>query len=128
MLVCITQLFTYSTIMEFITTQKGGQCLLWHGCRFVVNRKMDNGRIHLRCFKRTCPAKITTQLSFLSFLFMYLCLYLHTSLENYLDYHILDILGHGSKCLDIMGLGIRHSGNNPHAHFGWIPGSSALST
>ena len=32
---------------------------------------------------------------------MYLCSYLHTSLENYLDYHILDILG----------LGIRHSGN-----------------
>ena len=29
-----------------------------------------------------------------------LCLYLHNSFENY---HILDILGHGSKCLDIMG-------------------------
>ena len=24
--------------------------------------------------------------------------------ENYLDYHILDILAHGPKCLDIMGL------------------------
>ena len=34
----------------------------------------------------------------------HLCLYLHNSLENYLDYHILDILGHVSKCLDIMGL------------------------
>ena len=29
---------------------------------------------------------------------------LPNSLNNYLDYHILDILGHGSKCLDIMGL------------------------
>ena len=36
----------------------------------------------------------------------HLCSYLHNSLENYLDYHILDILGHGSKCLDIMGLDI----------------------
>ena len=44
--------------MEFVTTQKGGQCLLWHGCRFVVNRKMDNGRIYS---KRTCPARVTTQ-------------------------------------------------------------------
>ena len=32
------------------------------------------------------------------------CLYLHNSLENEGNYHILDILGHGSKCLDIMGL------------------------
>ena len=38
---------------------------------------------------------------FPKFLFMHLSLYLHTSL---LDYHILDILGHGSKCLDIMAL------------------------
>ena len=30
---------------------------------------------------------------------------MHTSL-NYLDQHILDILGHGFKCLDIMGLDI----------------------
>ena len=35
---------------------------------------------------------------------MHVCLYLHNTLENYLDYHILDVLGHGSKCLDIMGL------------------------
>ena len=44
--------------MEFITTQKGGQCLLWH---FVVNRKMNNGRIYWRCSKRSCPARVTTQ-------------------------------------------------------------------
>ena len=35
--------------------------------------------------------------------YIYACTY--TSL-NYLDYHILGILGHGSKCLDIMGLDI----------------------
>ena len=29
---------------------------------------------------------------------------LHLYLQNYLDYHVLDILGHGPKCLDIMGL------------------------
>ena len=45
-------------------------------------------------------------LSFIRFLFIHLCLYLHHSPENYLDYHILDNLGHGSKCLDIMGLDI----------------------
>ena len=61
MLVCIIQLLTYSTIMVFITTQKGGQCLLWHGCCFIVNRKMDNATIYWRCYKHTCSAKITTQ-------------------------------------------------------------------
>ena len=61
MLVCIIQLLSYSAIMEFITTQKGGQCLLWRGYRFVVNRNMDNGRIYWRCSKRTCPARVTTQ-------------------------------------------------------------------
>jgi len=44
--------------MEFITTQKGGQFLLWH---FVVSRKMGNGRIYWRCSKHTCPARVTTQ-------------------------------------------------------------------
>ena len=57
-----------------------------------------------------------SQLSFLSFLFFYACIYIANTLKNYFNYHILDILGHGSKCLDIMGLDIlglaRHSGNN----------------
>lgn len=46
--------------MEFITTQKGAQSLLWEGSRFTINRKMANGTIYWRCSKRSCPARITT--------------------------------------------------------------------
>ena len=46
--------------MEFITNQKGGQSLLWDGCRFTLNRKLDNRTCYWRCHKRSCAARITT--------------------------------------------------------------------
>ena len=30
--------------MEIITTQKGGEALIWQGCKFTLNRKMVNGK------------------------------------------------------------------------------------
>ena len=41
----------------------------------------------------------------------------HT-LENYLDYHILDVLGHRSKCLDSHNMGLDILGLD---HLGIIP-------
>ena len=46
--------------MEFITNQKGGQSLLWDGCRFTLNRKLDNETCYWRYHKRSCAARITT--------------------------------------------------------------------
>ena len=47
--------------MEFITTQKGGEALIWQGCKFTLNLKMANGIRYMRCGKRSCPARITTE-------------------------------------------------------------------
>ena len=47
--------------MEIITTQKGGEALIWQGCKFTLNRKMVNGKKYWRCAKRICPARITTE-------------------------------------------------------------------
>ena len=47
--------------MEIITTQKGGEALIWQGCKFTLNRKMANGKKYWRCAKRICPARITTE-------------------------------------------------------------------
>ena len=38
--------------MEIITTQKGGEALIWQGCKFTLNRKMVNGKKYWRCAKR----------------------------------------------------------------------------
>ena len=46
--------------MELITNQKGGQSLLWDGCRFNLNRKLDNGTCYWRCHKRSYAARMTT--------------------------------------------------------------------
>ena len=46
--------------MEFITNQKRGQSLLWNGCRFTLNRKLDNGTCYWRCHKKSCAARMTT--------------------------------------------------------------------
>ena len=45
--------------MEFITNQKGGQSLLWDGCRFTLNRRLDNG-LAMPQIKKSCAAGITT--------------------------------------------------------------------
>ena len=47
--------------MEIITTQKGGEALIWQGCKFTFNRKMVNGKKYWKCAKRICPARITTE-------------------------------------------------------------------
>ena len=47
--------------MEIITTQKGGETLIWQGCKFTLNRKVVNGKKYWRCAKRICPARITTE-------------------------------------------------------------------
>ena len=47
--------------MEFITTQKGREALIWQGCKFTFNHKMANGKRYWRCGKRSCPARITTE-------------------------------------------------------------------
>ena len=54
-------LYHHSSIMKFITTQKGEPALIFNGSHFTLNRKMDTGVIYWRCVKRTCPARITTQ-------------------------------------------------------------------
>ena len=38
--------------MEIITTQKGGEALIWQGCKFTLNCKMVNGKKYWRCAKR----------------------------------------------------------------------------
>ena len=38
---------------------------LWHGCHFIVNRKMDNGKIYWRCSKCTSHARIIMGLDLL---------------------------------------------------------------
>ena len=102
--------------MEFITTQKGGQCLLWHGCCFIVKSKMNNGTIHWRCSKRTCPAinnsgrgTVSTdqwlQLSFLSFLFFYACTSDITHLKIALIITFWD-MGSSVMRIDVLGLDI----------------------
>ena len=40
--------------------QKGGEALIWQGCKFTLNCKMTNGKKYWRCAKRVCPARITT--------------------------------------------------------------------
>ena len=45
--------------MEIVTTQKGGEALIWQGCKFTL--KMANGKKYWRCAKRICPARITTE-------------------------------------------------------------------
>ena len=47
--------------MEFITTQKGEEALIWQGCKFTLNHKMANDKRYWRCGKRSCPARITTE-------------------------------------------------------------------
>ena len=47
--------------MEFITTQKGGEALIWQGCKFTLNHKMANDKRYWRCGKRSYPARITTK-------------------------------------------------------------------
>ena len=103
MLACIIQLFTYSHYHGVYYTTQQGQCLLWHGCCFIMNRKIDNGTILWRCSKCTCRRRgFELLLSFLSFLFIYACTYItHLKITLIIT---LYILGHGSKCLDIMGL------------------------
>ena len=58
--------------MEIITTQKGGEALIWQGCKFTLSRKMVYGKKckftlsrkmiygkkYWRCAKRICPARI----------------------------------------------------------------------
>ena len=40
---------------------KGGEALIWQGCKFTLNRKMANGKKYWRCAKRICPARITRE-------------------------------------------------------------------
>ena len=47
------------SIMEFITNKKGGQSLVWDGCRFTLNRNLDTGTCYSRCHKRSCAARLT---------------------------------------------------------------------
>ena len=81
---------------------------------------MDNGTIYWRCsklrernsFNRPMVTTIFPKFPFL------LCLYLHNTLANYLDYHILDIpTWPGSKCF--RPFGIRYSRNNPPRLHSW---------
>ena len=47
--------------MEIITTQKGGEALIWQGYKFTLNRTMANGEKYWRCSKRSCPARLTSE-------------------------------------------------------------------
>ena len=47
--------------MEIITTQKGGEALIWQGYKFTLNRTMANGKKYWRCSKRSCPARFTSE-------------------------------------------------------------------
>ena len=47
--------------MEIITTQKGGEVLIWQGCKFTINQKMANGKKYWQCTKRSCSARVTTE-------------------------------------------------------------------
>ena len=44
--------------MEFITTQKGGKAVLLDGCRYTLNRSMDDGRTYWRYSNRQCSARL----------------------------------------------------------------------
>lgn len=49
--------------MEFITTQKGKQCLLFSGYRFLKQRENKSGEVVWFCHKRrrfACSGSITT--------------------------------------------------------------------
>ena len=46
--------------MEIITTQKGGEALIWQGYKFTLNRTMANGNKYWRCSKRSCLARLTS--------------------------------------------------------------------
>ena len=59
--VAATFISLWSSTIEFITTTKGKPALIFDGSRFTLNRRMDNGVCYLRCTKRTCPARITTE-------------------------------------------------------------------
>ena len=50
-----------SIAVEIVTTQKGGEALIWQECKFTLNHKMANGKKYWRCAKRICPARITTE-------------------------------------------------------------------
>ena len=47
--------------MEFITTQKDGKAVLLEGCRYTLNRSMDDGRTYWRCPNRQCSARLVEQ-------------------------------------------------------------------
>ena len=47
--------------MEIITTQKGGEALIWQGHKFTLNRTMANGKKYWWCSKRSCPARLTSE-------------------------------------------------------------------
>lgn len=47
--------------MEFTTTQRGGQLLLFEGHRYQINRKGKDERIFWRCHYRVCPGRVTTE-------------------------------------------------------------------
>ena len=47
--------------MEIITTQKGGEALIWQGYKFTLNRTMANGKKYWRCSKRSCQARLTSE-------------------------------------------------------------------
>ena len=47
--------------MEIITTQKGGEALIWQGYKLSLNRTMSNGKKYWRCSKRSCPARLTSE-------------------------------------------------------------------
>ena len=47
--------------MEFLTTQKGEESLIWLGCKFILNHKMANVKRYWRCGKKSCQARITTE-------------------------------------------------------------------
>ena len=46
--------------MEFITTQKGGKAVL-DGCRYTLDRSMDDGRTYWKCSDRQCSALLILQ-------------------------------------------------------------------
>ena len=49
------------TTMEFSTTQRGAQLLIYNGYMYIINRKAQDGRIFWRCQKsRQCNGGITT--------------------------------------------------------------------
>ena len=47
--------------MEVITTQKGGKAVLLDGCRYTLDRSMDDGKTYWRCSNRQCSAWLILQ-------------------------------------------------------------------